>query len=121
MDDVTPVPYSARTDQELNALLADWDNLREDDRRALVSELKLRMIRSKGRGNVIHIRTERRYGRIVRRSDGKLLRIETKVIRVRPAPTDQQGFGVGFEQRRARQQETPAKPAPVLKVTDPTR
>ena len=120
-NETTVVSYSAKTDQEINALLANWDLLGEDERRALLPEVKLRMIRSKDRGSVIHIRTERRFGRIVRRADGKVLRIETGVIRLRPVPKDEQRYGVGFEQRNAQREESPPKTAPVLKVTDPSR
>lgn len=120
-NETTVVSYSAKTDQEINALLANWDLLGEDERRALLPEVKLRMIRSKDQSNVIHIRTERRFGRIVRRADGKVLLIETGVIRLRPVPKDEQGYGVGFEQRHAQQQIPLPKTAPVLKVTDPSR
>lgn len=120
-NETTVVSYSAKTDQEINALLANWDLLGEDERRALLPEVKFRMIRSKDRGSVIHIRTERRFGRIVRRADGKVLRIETGVIRLRPVPKDEQRYGVGFEQRHAQREESPPKTAPVLKVTDPSR
>lgn len=54
---------------------------------------------------VLQIRTERRYGRIIRQPDGRLIRIETKVVHVRPATeaealaSQRAGFGVGFEQR----------------------
>ena len=117
----TPVDYSAKTDQELNVLLADWDTLREDEQRALLPEVKLRMIRSKDRGGVFRIRTERRYGRIVRRADGKVLRFETGVIRIQPVPKDQQGYGVGFEQRHAQREGSQPQTAPVLKAADPSR
>ncbi len=120
-NETTVVSYASKTDRELNVLLANWDVLGEDERRALLPEVKLRMIRSKDRGSVIHIRTERRFGRIVRRADGKVLRIETGVIRLRPVPKDEQGYGVGFEQRHAQQEVPPPETAPVLKVTDPSR
>ena len=89
--------------------------------RALLPEVKLRMIRSKDRGGVFRIRTERRYGRIVRRADGKVLRFETGVIRIQPVPKDQQGYGVGFEQRHAQREGSQPQTAPVLKAADPSR
>lgn len=104
-------PLSERSDAELTALAADWDALDRQERRALLTEMKLRMARQGDRRDVIHIRTERRYGRLIRQADGRLIRIETQVVHVRPLAPDEaasatarqrQGFGVGFEQRVAR-------------------
>ncbi|MCZ6642475.1 MAG: hypothetical protein O7F71_12930 [Gammaproteobacteria bacterium] len=120
-EETHPVSYTTKTDQELNNLLADSDSLQEGERRALFREVKLRMIRNKDQGSVISIRPEIRFGRIVRRSDGKVLRIQAGVIRIRPVPKDEQVYGVGFKQRHAQQEDAPPKTAPVLKVTDPSR
>ena len=104
--------YSKKTHHELTELSTRWDELDSAQRRALLQEVKLRMARSKGAENVLTIRTQRRYGRIVRKSDGRVLRIETQVVQVRPARPQaadvQPGFGVGFE-RRAESDEQPAK------------
>ncbi len=116
----TPVSYSTQTDQELNNLLADSDSLQEVERRALFREVKLRMIRNRDQRSAIRIRPEIRFGRIVRRSDGKVLRIQAGVIRIRPVPNEQV-YGVGFKQRHAQREDAPPKTAPVLKVTDPSR
>ena len=52
---------------------------------------------------MLTIKTERRYGRIVRQPDGSLVRIETTehVVRYQALPEDaaDRAFGVGFEQR----------------------
>jgi hypothetical protein len=120
-----PAPDSAyrdRTDEELTALAASWDSLDRLERRALLTEMKVRMARNgtrKGDGT-LHIRTERRYGRIVRQSDGRVIHIETQVVHVRPFTGDETGgkvqgrqqFGVGFEQRVARRQATEGMPVP---------
>jgi hypothetical protein len=98
---VTP-DYSDRTDLELTDLGVRWDELSGPERNALLREVKLRMAQRKDRDGVLMIRTQRRYGRIYRSEDGRYLKIETKVVRVRPAPDQSQGgFGVGFEQRTA--------------------
>lgn len=113
---VTPVlalaaeqPYREYSDQELTALAADWDSLDRHQRRALLTEMKLRMAHQRKGDDVLHIRTERRYGRLIRKSDGRVIHIETQVVHVRPVKPDElkarQGFGVGFEHRVARQKE----------------
>jgi hypothetical protein len=97
--------YSRYTHHQLTELGARWDELEDAERRALLREVKLRMARQKDAGQVLQIRTQRRYGRIVRRSDGKVLRIETQVVQVRPVNPRQgapeHSFGVGFERRVA--------------------
>lgn len=105
--------YERLSDERLTALAADWDELDRHQRRALLTEMKVRMARNGKRGDVIHIRTERRYGRIVRQPDGRLVRIETQVVHVRPLdlddPEGRHSFGVGFEQRVARREERRAE------------
>lgn len=95
--------YADKTDQELTDLAAGWDGLSEDQRRALLTEIKARMQTNSNKRPVLTIKTERRYGRIMRRADGSLVRIETTehVIRYQPLPEDagDRPFGVGFEQR----------------------
>lgn len=142
-------PYGAHSDEELTALAAEWDALDRQQRRALLTEMQLRMDRQGDGEGVLHIRTERRYGRIIRQSDGRVIRIETQVVQVRPvSPEDvgaRQSFGVGFEQRAAHRQgpqsikittvsegallseaptgsplvEPPPMPLPVYQVVDP--
>ena len=113
------VSFSERSDQELNALLAtQWDTLADAERRALLTEVKLRMARHKGRDRAISLQTQRRYGRrIIRQRDGSVVRIETQVVRVRPAPNGQRPFGVGFEERSRKGPEATAPP--VMTVNDP--
>ena len=116
--------YERHSDEELTALAADWDSLDRHQRRALLTEMKLRMARNGERNPVIHIRTERRYGRLIRQSDGRVIRIETQVVHVRPVDADdlkaRQSFGVGFEQRVARREEkSPLSPTAETGAADP--
>ena len=101
----TPLDYGAMSHQELTSLGTRWDTLSAEQRMALLREVKLRMAQQKVPDGVLMIRTQRRYGRLVRQSDGSVLRIETRVVQVRPAnPTQNPGrrsFGVGFERRTA--------------------
>jgi hypothetical protein len=95
--------YADKTDKELTDLAAGWSGLSEDERRALLTEIKARMQANSNKRPVLTIKTERRYGRTVRQPDGSLLRIETTehIVRYQPLPEDatDQPFGVGFEQR----------------------
>lgn len=98
--------FETYSDQELTSLAARWDALSTHQRRALLTEMKGRMASSGNAGPAMQIRSERRYGRIVRQPDGRVIRIETNVVRVRPVTPEmlararaQAGFGVGFEQR----------------------
>ncbi|HEY6600063.1 MAG TPA: hypothetical protein VIZ30_12145 [Pseudomonadales bacterium] len=95
--------FADKTDRELTELAAGWEALSEAERRALLTEIKARMHTNSGKVPVLTIKTERRYGRIVRQPDGSLVRIETTehVVRYQPLPEDaaDRAFGVGFEQR----------------------
>lgn len=137
MPAVSVADYADKTHYELTELSARWDDLDSAQRRALLQEVKRRMARDgNARDGVLMIRTQRRYGRMVRQADGRVLRIETKVVRIRPAnpgklPT-QPAFGVGFE-RRAATDATAAIPSqspvtegeavlpPVVRVNDPSK
>ena len=77
VEDLLP-DYSKLTHHQLTRIGARWDQLGDSERRGLLNEVKLRMARQKGSERTLRIRTQRRYGRIVRRSDGQVLRIETK-------------------------------------------
>lgn len=99
--------YANSSNEALTALAARWDTLDVHERRALLTEVRRRMALqgASSPSGVLQIRTERRYGRIIRQPDGRLIRIETKVVHVRPATeaealaSQRAGFGVGFEQR----------------------
>jgi len=95
--------YGDKTDRELTELAAGWESLSEDERRALLTEIKARMHTNSDKAPVLTIQTERRYGRIVRQPDGSLVRIETTehIVRFQPQPEDagDRPFGLGFEQR----------------------
>lgn len=95
--------YAKSTDHELTRLGARWDSLSAPEREALLREVKLRMAQQKDADGVLMIRTQRRYGRVYR-GNGRYLKIETQVIRVRPsaeAEAANAGFGTGFEQRNS--------------------
>ena len=126
--EVAAPDFSHTTHHELTELGARWDELSDQERRALLREVKLRMAQRKDTDGVLMIRTQRRYGRIYRNSDGRVLRIETQVVQVRPLEGAGQrtGFGVGFERRSADEPGTP-DPAdddgspPAVLVNDSTR
>ena len=95
-------PFEAKTDAELTELAAQWESLDQDDRRALLTEMRSRMERT-GERPVLTIKSQRRYGRILRDAEGNQVRIQTThVVRLkRVAPRGmQQPFGVGFEHRQ---------------------
>jgi hypothetical protein len=101
-------PYASYSNDALTALAAEWDTLDVHARRALLTEVRQRMARSNSPSDApkIQIRTERRFGRIIRQPDGRVVRIETRIVQVRPATESElasrgDGYGVGFE-RRAR-------------------
>jgi hypothetical protein len=106
--------FGERSDEELTVLAANWDALDQHERRALLTEMKRRMARKGDHSGVIRIRTERRYGRLIRQPDGRVIRIETQVVHVRPLDEDdieapaREGYGVGFERRVARRGEAEA-------------
>src|SRR4030095_8034541 len=62
--------YADKTDKELTDLAAGWSGLTEDQRRALLTEIKGRMQANSNKRPVLTIKAERRYGRIVRQPDG---------------------------------------------------
>ena len=132
-----PLPdYSKSTDHELTRLGARWDRLSAPEKEALLREVKLRMAQRKDSDGVLMIRTQRRYGRVYS-GNGRYLKIETKVIRVRPATESSAGsagFGTGFEQRNGQptpvegdaKAEEPVPPLdaamspPVMRASDPS-
>ena len=101
-----PASFESSSDEQLTALAAQWDSLDTHQRRALLTEMKTRMARGGNAAPVLRIRTERRYGRIIRQPDGRVIRIETNVVRVQPVTPEilarvrsHGGFGTGFEHR----------------------
>ena len=119
--------YSQHTDQQLNVLLASQlESLSDGQRRALFSEVKLRMARQKGRSPSIRP-TQRRYGRVVehreriiKQPDGSVVRIKSQVVRVRPVPEGGSPFGLGFEKRKEAEPGSAESVAPpVMTVKEP--
>lgn len=110
--------YAAKSDVELTNLSAQLQELPRLDQRVLLREVKMRMARQRGRKGSVQIRTERRFGRLLRQADGSVVRVETRVVQVRPATKDEQtsqvrvrksGYGTGFGRRAV--QDTQAAPA----------
>ena len=96
---VPTVSYRQHSDQELTALTAQWDDLNDAQRSALLREVKLRMAQNRGPERGLSIRTQRRYGRVVR--DGRVIRFETRqIVRVTPGGSGTRGYGHGFERRQ---------------------
>lgn len=117
---------STKTDTELTALTAQWGNLNPGQRRQLLAEVRGRMvtnqkIRRPGSGVLV-----RRYGRVVRKSDGSVV-VETRVVQMMPRSSIRsvQGeirtrvtFGIGFEQRsKTRPQPNESVQAPAVTVS----
>ena len=99
------ISYVDASDEQLTALAARWDDLTAVERRALLSEVKMRMARSSGSASgrgakgVLSIRLTRRYGAVPQgRTAGRLH------IRVGKGPANAKEFGVGFEQRTSQRQ-----------------
>lgn len=98
------ISYVNATDAELDALGARWGYLSAPERRALLAEVRRRMMQAsgasgaKGNGSRVRIQATRQYG-VVQRPDGTTIRVERRIIRMIPAD---QGYGTGFEQRAAR-------------------
>ena len=123
--------YSRKTDHELTRIGARWDELGKAEKTALLKEVKLRMAQRKDADGVLVIRTQRRYGSVY--GGRRYMKIETRVIRVRPGdPAAARGFGVGYERRSAEAEPqvskkpapdaaAPTVDAPVLRVTDTPR
>lgn len=112
-----PVSYAEATDRELTELAARWNDLSAGQRRALLSEMKLRMARQGAANDGLRIAVTRRYGTVVRRSNGATLHIELRSVQ-----NAQPSFGAGFEQRVGRNGEpneaAEAAQPPVVKVAD---
>ncbi len=121
--DLLPDDIVVKTDEELTALTARWNELSSTERRLVLHEVRTRMHASKisaqrqinrqirrtpaqGTGTVV----QRRYGR---KPDGSVV-VQTRVIQkhgsVSGAPTSGRiTFGFGFE-RRAQGQHQPGQP-----------
>lgn len=109
---------STKTDTELTALTARWSDLSPGERRKLQVEVRGRMLANQKSRRPVGVRVLRKYGRVVRKSDGSVV-VETRVVqmtpRSRPRVSAEQGtprslvtFGIGFEQRsKARPQTRP--------------
>jgi len=134
--------YHAKTNQELNDLLAKRSALSPIEQRMLVREVKMRMVRSRDRQGVLVMRTQRSFGRVSQRPDGSVVSSKTTVIQAQPverasAPASDRAanaaqttqtttvvrtivrsarYGTGFENRRSRPR--PAQ-APVVTVSAP--
>ena len=107
---VRPVSYADASDEQLTALAAHWDELAAAERRALLSEVKMRMARREaGTNGVLSIRLTRRYGAVPK---GHLR------IRLGTGATNAKEYGVGFEQRAGQPRNADPKPSkPTVKAS----
>lgn len=119
--DPPAVSYADASDEQLTALAARWDELAAAERRALLSEVKMRMARRQvGTKGVLSIRLTRRYGAVPQGPAAGQLR-----IRVGPGKANAKEFGVGFEQRAGQPQAAdpkasePTEKASTQQVSDP--
>ncbi len=110
-----PVSYADASDEQLTALAARWDELAAAERRALLSEVKMRMARRQvGTNGVLSIRLTRRYGAVPEGPSAGQLR-----IRLGTGTANAQEFGVGFEQRAGQPQTAdPEASEPTEKVSN---
>lgn len=90
-------PYARYSDAELARVATHWQQLGTDARRDFFIEMRRRMERN-GQSMAIPVRVERRFGRIVRRPDGSVVRIE-RVIRIHGRGKAPAEYGSGFEKR----------------------
>lgn len=106
--------YGDYTDAQLTEVAGQWQSLDKEARRDFFIEVRRRM-GEQGAAQPIRVRGERRFGQVIRRPDGSVMRIE-RVIRFkargsngRPVPVE---YGKGFEQRVAQDaaERPPAKP-----------
>ena len=117
-------PYSTSSDAELTHFAADWESLSEDQRRALLTEMRTRMEAKTDSGApVIEIRAQRRYGRLVRQPDGSVVRVETteQIVRygvAEPSEAADRAFGVGFEHRATENVGGAVAPTPTTQASD---
>ena len=115
------VSYTDASDEQLTALAARWDELAAVERRALLSEVKMRMARRQaGANGILSIRLTRRYGAVPQGRTAGQLR-----IRLGTGATHAKEFGVGFEQRAGQPQDADSEPveptdkASTQQVSDP--
>ena len=74
---------STKSDSELTQLTAQWSHLSPSERRNLLAEVRGRMAANRQVRRPIDVRVQRRYGRIVRKSDGSVV-VQTRVVEMRP-------------------------------------
>ena len=117
------ISYASVSDQELTDIAARWDDLDPQQRRALLWEVKLRMKRNSDAQGILRANVARRYGTVVRHSNGATATLRIQVTSVKKGQKKgQQDFGVGFEQRTRQggaDSEKPESAQPVVKVADP--
>ena len=87
--------YASKTDEELSDLLASWGALSPLERRFLLAETRGRLIRGRNNSNAklgkTEVRIQRRYGSVIRKSDGSTVVVERKVTQLREGIDRQSG------------------------------
>ena len=112
-----PVSYATATDEELTALSAHWNDLAPDERRALLSEVKMRMARARSQGaatGVLSIKLRRRYGAVPSGAAKGDLHIQVTTRKQVSKP-----FGVGFERRTGQAAAAPEVQDASAEASDP--
>ncbi|XOV83201.1 MAG: hypothetical protein ACFHXK_20405 [bacterium] len=126
-DQLSQGSLSQRSDSELTALTAQWSQLSPEQRRRLLAEVRGRMANNNQARSPQGVIVQRRYGRVVRKSDGSVV-LQTRVVQIQPrntAPQQAQAsgprvtFGIGFEQRNRGPENVPHS-VPQAEVTQPT-
>lgn len=107
---VEPVAYDDLSNEELKALVQQWETLDVEQRRAVATEINRR---ARVERRVIRIEAERRYGYRVHQSDGSVLTVERRQQIIRYVDPSRP-YGVGFEERAGSAPE-----APVERVSHP--
>lgn len=112
-----PVNYANASDEELTALGARWNDLAPEERRALLSEVKMRMARARSQGaatGVLSIKLRRRYGAVPSGAAKGDLHIQVTTRKQVSKP-----FGVGFERRTGQAAAAPEVQDASAEAADP--
>ena len=125
-DQLSQGNLAQRSDSELTELTAQWSQLSPEQRRRLLAEVRGRMVNNSQLRRPQGVIVQRRYGRVVRKSDGSVV-LQTRVVQIQPRNNAGQQaqseaprvtFGIGFEQRTRAPGNAPHS-APQTEATQP--
>ena len=101
-------PYAMLTNEQLAGVADRWDALDQDQRRWFFAEVRKRLTADGGAAD-IPIRSNVRFGQVVRARDGTVVRIGKVEVARQPraaaSRNDPRAYGFGFERRRSGQRE----------------